>query len=131
MLSTLEKTVGRFIRAEGLFRSGRKLLLAISGGADSTALVHLLTALSRAGELDIDLQCVHFNHQLRGEDADEDERFVVELAEQLGLGVTVRRIDVHGHSNRNKLSIETSARYLRTEGLIALGGEQGRRTVVT
>lgn len=131
MLSKLEKKVGRFIRAEGLFRSGRNLLLAISGGADSTALVHLLTALRLAGELDIDLQCVHFNHQLRGEDADADERFVVELAEELGLGVTVRRIDVHGHANRNKLSIETSARCLRTEGLIALGVEQGRRTVVT
>ncbi len=131
MLSELEKTVGRFIQAEGLFDSGGRVLLAVSGGADSTALVHVLTGLREAGELEADFHCVHFNHQLRGGQADEDERFVVELAGQLGLGITVRTIDVRGFAKRGRLSIETAARQLRTEGLIEIAKEQGCSIVVT
>lgn len=74
----------------------------VSGGADSTALL----VLAASGELDIDdgrgrariarerLHVLHINHQLRGIAADEDERFVRELAESLGVPATVRRVNV-------------------------------------
>lgn len=78
------------------------VVLMVSGGADSTALL----VLAATGELDIDdgrgrariarerLHVLHVNHQLRGVDADADERFVRELSESLGVPVTVRRVDV-------------------------------------
>ena len=63
--------------------------VAVSGGADSVALLRLL--VEHAGNPR--LVVIHVNHQLRGADADEDERFVSELAESLGIGVFIRRRD--------------------------------------
>ena len=125
MLSTLERKVGQFIRAEGLFDSSEKVLLAISGGADSTALVHILAALQRTEPYAGKFHCVHLNHQLRAEQADCDERFVIALAASLGLKVTAERMDVRGFADRKKLSIETAARHLRIVNLIAIAKKQG------
>lgn len=78
------------------------VVLMVSGGADSTALL----VLAATGELDIDdgrgrariarerLHVLHINHRLRGAEADGDERFVCELSESLGIPTTVRRVDV-------------------------------------
>ncbi len=118
MRAGLEKKVGRFIKSEGLFDSGGKVLLAVSGGADSTALLYVMCALRAEGQLDPELVCAHINHQLRGVEADEDERFVRGQCEELEMPFVTRRIDVRGFARRNKLSTETAARKLRHEALL-------------
>ena len=62
---------------------GSRVAVAVSGGADSVCLLHVLREL--AGELEIDLSVAHFNHQLRGEESEQDERAVANLAASLGL----------------------------------------------
>ena len=118
MLNGFEKSLAKFIKANELFGSAEKILLAVSGGADSTALMYAMSALKANGLLDAMLFCAHINHQLRGAHADGDEDFVVSEAEKLGIPVIVKKVDVKTFAGENKLSIETAARQLRIEALI-------------
>ena len=118
MLLEFEKKLADFVRANGLLCSAEKILLAVSGGADSIALMYALHALKAEGILNTRLLCAHINHQLRGAEGDLDEEFVVTQATKLKLAVTTSRTDVRGFARLNKLSIETAARHLRMEALI-------------
>ncbi|MBN1392279.1 MAG: tRNA lysidine(34) synthetase TilS [Sedimentisphaerales bacterium] len=118
MLLEFEKKVAGFIKANGLFDSAGKILLAVSGGADSTALLYALCAIKEENILRGDILCAHINHQLRGSESDGDEDFVIAQAEKLGLAITTRRVDVREFADKNKLSIETAARKLRIESLL-------------
>jgi tRNA(Ile)-lysidine synthase len=126
MLLEFEKKVAGFIKANGLFGSADKILLAVSGGADSTALMYAMCAIKAenvpalplAGKLSGDILCAHINHQLRGPESDGDEAFVIAQADKLNLAITTKRLDVRGFARENKLSIETAARKLRIESLL-------------
>ncbi|MHC4228089.1 MAG: tRNA lysidine(34) synthetase TilS [Planctomycetota bacterium] len=131
MLSRLEKKVVDFIKANGLFDSAEKLLLAVSGGADSTALLYVMHALKAGNVLTGELVCAHTNHRLRAAESDMDQEFVVAQAAKLKLPVTTRRLDVRGSARRNKLSIETAARQLRIEALIDIAKESKCDAIVT
>lgn len=122
MPDRLEEIVAEFIRRQELFAGAERILLAVSGGADSIALVHLLAALKARGWIEPELVCAHINHQLRGPASDADERFVVEQANRLQVPVVARAIDVRGCAQTHGLSIETAARRLRLTNL----GEMAR-----
>jgi len=117
MPDPFEETVADFLRRHGLFAGAQRILLAVSGGADSTALVHVLAVLKAQGHVEPDLVCAHINHQLRGPDSDADEQFVVEQATGLGLPVIARSVDVQAYARTHGLSLETAARQLRLAGL--------------
>ena len=131
MLSEFENKVADFIKADVLCESADRILLAVSGGADSTALMYAMTALKAEGVLSAELMCAHINHQLRAEQAERDEDFVVAQAGELGLPVTTKRVDVRGFARRNKLSIETAARKLRFESLIDIAKANNCKWVAT
>ena len=103
--------VRRFVRQDDLIRPENRVLAAVSGGADSTALAHILRDLDRAGELRL-AGLVHFNHQLRAS-ADRDEQFVVQLAASLGVDALVDREDVAARARRERRSLEDAARAAR------------------
>ena len=125
MPDRLEGTVAEFIRRHGLFAGADRILLAVSGGADSIALVHVLVALKAQGWLEPDFVCAHINHQLRGPASDADERFVVEQANQLQVPVVARAVEVRGYAQAHRLSIETAARQLRLTNLGAMARGHG------
>jgi tRNA(Ile)-lysidine synthase len=75
MPDQLEVTVAEFIRRHGLFAGAGGILLAVSGGADSITLLHVLVALKTQGWIEPDLVYAHINHQLRGPASDADEQF--------------------------------------------------------
>ena len=81
-LDMIEK-VKKTIRKYDLLEKGERVVVALSGGPDSTALLKVLIRI--ATELDLELTVAHFNHGLRGAESDEDEQFSRELAESLGL----------------------------------------------
>ncbi|UCE50265.1 MAG: tRNA lysidine(34) synthetase TilS [Phycisphaerales bacterium] len=131
MLSEFERKVADFVKANGLVGSAQKLLLAVSGGADSTALIHTMHTLKAAGIFKCELLCAHLNHQLRGSDADLDEEFVAARTAKLKLPLITRSLDVRGHARREKLSIETAARELRIRALSRIAKANNCHAIVT
>jgi tRNA(Ile)-lysidine synthase len=87
------------------------VLVGVSGGPDSVALLDALAAL--APEFGWRLRVAHYNHRLRGRASDADERFVRGLAEHYGLPASVGSGDVRAFAATQKLSIEDAARRLR------------------
>jgi tRNA(Ile)-lysidine synthase len=110
-VAKLAQTVLRYIRKHELLKAGDRVAVAVSGGADSVALLRILDELR--SEVGIVLAAVHFNHQLRGADSDLDEQFVVKLAQQLGLELRCESGDVAAYAKEKHLSVETAARKLR------------------
>jgi tRNA(Ile)-lysidine synthase len=104
-----------FVRTRALLRPGERVLIGISGGADSTALALLLSPLRLPeGFLGLGLHLAHFNHQLRTEsEAEADIRFVRTLAERLNVPISHGKGDVRSFARRRHLSIEDAARRLR------------------
>jgi tRNA(Ile)-lysidine synthase len=131
MLTNLGNKVADFIKANELFQDAAGILLAVSGGADSIALLYVMHLLKKQGVISGNLCCAHINHRLRAEQADKDEEFVVEQAAKLGLSMTNRRIDVRVFARRNKISIETAAREIRIESLINIAAKNKCSHIVT
>jgi len=109
----LAQSVVSYIRKQDLMRPGDRVGVAVSGGADSVALLRLLVDLR--DELGVVLYVVHLNHQLRGAESDADERFVGELAETHGLEFFVESQEVKAFAIKKKLSLEAAAREIRYE----------------
>ena len=112
-----------------LLYAGDRVAVAVSGGADSVALLRVLLELRE--RLGLVLHVAHFNHQLRGEEADADERFVAELARQHDLPFFAGRADVRAHAETNKLSIEHAARELRYQWLLELAHNENLEPIAT
>ena len=110
-MHSLTERVLTHIRRHELLRAGDRVRVAVSGGIDSVALLRLLLELR--GELGIVLSVVHFNHKLRGEESEQDERFVAELARAHGLEFLCDSADVREYSSRESVSVEAAARELR------------------
>lgn len=88
MLDKVRKTIAR----HAMLERGGRLVVAVSGGPDSVALLKVLTML--AAEEELSLLVAHLNHGLRGEEADQEEEFVHRLSLGLGLECFSRKIDV-------------------------------------
>ena len=86
------RQVRQFVVHHQLFSPGDRLLVAVSGGADSVALLRLLMELR--DEFRLHLEVAHLGHGIRGEDAEVDARFVASLAEGFGLPFHCKTIDV-------------------------------------
>jgi tRNA(Ile)-lysidine synthase len=110
--SVLADRVLRTVRKHGLFGRGARVLVALSGGPDSVALVHILRELERDGELTL-AGTAHLNHQLRGADADADEQFCCALSAAVDLPVEIERADVRALAREQGRSVEDAARAVR------------------
>ncbi len=91
------------------------VVVAVSGGADSVALLRALHQLGYA------VTAAHLNHQLRGAESDADEAFVAELAGELGVPVKTKSVDVSALAERKKHSIEMTARQARHDFFAEFG----------
>jgi tRNA(Ile)-lysidine synthase len=99
------------ILAHGMIGKGESVLVAVSGGADSVALTHVLVSL--ASELSIRLALAHLNHGLRPQEAERDADFVAALADELDLPCHIDTVDVRSFQQQHKLSLEDAARRVR------------------
>ena len=107
----LAQTLLQQHRSHPIAAAGQRIGVAVSGGADSVALLCLLLELRE--RLGIVLSVVHFNHKLRGKASDADEQFVAGLATQHGLEFLVGREDIAAKSRRERANLEEVARESR------------------
>ena len=125
----LAQTALTYIRKHDLLRAGDRLGIAVSGGADSVALLRLMLELRQ--EIGLVLSIVHLNHQLRGAHSDGDEAFIRELAQKHGLALISERRDVRTYAAQKKVGIEAAARELRYELFERLLGIGTRDRIAT
>jgi tRNA(Ile)-lysidine synthase len=105
------KRVCETVSRHCMIRAGDRVGLGVSGGADSVAMLRIFAGLRT--KLGIFIYVLHFNHQLRGVDADEDERFVRALADQFEFAFVSGRANVAGEAKLERRNVEDAARRLR------------------
>jgi tRNA(Ile)-lysidine synthase len=107
----LEQSVLASIQSSRILEAGNRVGVAVSGGADSVALLRLLARLR--DDLGVTLAVVHFNHDLRGAESEGDAVFVADLAGALGLEFLIAREDVRAESRRQGWNLEDAGRRMR------------------
>lgn len=107
----MEEKVLNTIRRYHLLEGGGKVIVALSGGADSVALFHFLLHFS--AELGIDLAAAHFEHGLRGEESLKDAHYVEELCESNGIQLYMNNGRMNEKEKPSRLGVEAWARQLR------------------
>jgi tRNA(Ile)-lysidine synthase len=126
-VSEFLQRVAQAIHRRGLIARGRKLIVAVSGGADSMVLLHALHLLATQNRWQIII--AHFNHQLRGRASDGDEKLVRQTAAKLKLPFYVDCADVKSFAASAKLSVEMAARQCRHEFFARVARQSRANTI--
>ncbi|OLD61051.1 MAG: tRNA lysidine(34) synthetase TilS, partial [Armatimonadetes bacterium 13_1_40CM_3_65_7] len=124
LLDDVRRTIERF----GLLRPDNTVVVAVSGGADSVALLHLLADLRH--EYALVLRVAHLNHRLRP-DAGADAEFVRQTATNLAIPITVEEVDVSARAAAQKRSLEDAGRQARYEFFARVAGMTGAGCIAT
>jgi len=117
------------IKKNHLFSPGDHVLVAVSGGADSVSMLHVLHQLS--DELEIKVGVAHLNHKLRGKESDKDEEFVEQLAERLQIPFVRGIGHVQRMAGEQGISIEMAAREVRYDFFARAAKKAGANTIAT
>ena len=128
-LRRLEPILRRALRGPCMLPPGSTLLVAVSGGADSTALLVALASLAR--EFSLRIHSAHLHHGLRGADADDDLRHVRALCVRLGVPLEAARWDCVSRMRRRGLAGEAGLRTLRREFLLRAAQRAGAAAIAT
>ena len=105
------ETIREFIREHDMLVPGDRVIIGLSGGADSVSLLMILSELKK--ELNIELFAVHVHHGLRGKEADRDSAYAQELSENLGVPFVCVHANVAEYARVNGVSEEEAGRHLR------------------
>lgn len=125
-MTKLEKKLRASLRKLDVEKTDR-ILVAASGGADSTALLDALARWKKSEGLIV----AHLNHQLRGEESDADEAFVCAMAEQFSLPCFVDRKNIAAFASQKKKNLEAAARQIRYDFLLRVAQESQAQVIVT
>ena len=130
MSSEFIDKIREYMDSFGMLSPGRRVVVGVSGGADSVALLRVLCELRGSGEYgNLLLTAVHINHMIRGEEADRDEHFVQKLCEALGVELKVFRKDIPAMAREQHLTEEEAGRLFRYECFENEAGEAARIAV--
>jgi tRNA(Ile)-lysidine synthase len=119
--------VEAYIERHRLLEPGARVVVGVSGGPDSVTLLSVLHTLAAAH--DLQLHVAHLNHGIRGQDAEEDAAFVLNLAKVLGLPASIERADVPALASQEKLALEEAARRARYTFLCQVAQQIGARHI--
>jgi tRNA(Ile)-lysidine synthase len=125
-MELVRNKVLRFIREHALFKQGDTLVIAFSGGADSTALLDILAHLRGC---DLELVVAHLNHRLRGAESEADEHFACAAAARYGYPFALATVDVAALAEERGLSLEEAGREARYAFFRKVAGESAAAAV--
>lgn len=100
-----------YIRRNRLFAPGDRIIVALSGGADSVCLLVVLNELKKV--LEVELKALHVHHGLRGKEADRDSDYARKLSKDLGVAFSCVRVDAALYAKEHGMSVEEAGRHLR------------------
>lgn len=126
ILYRFEHEIRSAVETAGLV--GKRLVVAVSGGPDSLAMLYALHRIK--GDLNVTLHVGHLDHQLRGDDSAADGLFVAEISERLGIACTVETVDVLGFQRERRRSLEAAAREVRYGFLARIAKQVGADAIV-
>jgi tRNA(Ile)-lysidine synthase len=125
---SLVRRVAGMVRKTKLFQQGDRILVAVSGGPDSIALLSVLRALAPSWNLS--LWAVHFNYGFRGTESNEDARFVAHLCDRLEVTLVSEIIDLSEiRLSRRKRSLQEAAREARYTAMLRIGASLGANKI--
>jgi len=107
--------VQQAIRQYNMIFAGEQVTIALSGGADSVALLHILL------DLGYDVSAVHVNHNLRGEESNRDQEFVFDLCSRLNINLKIHSITIQQKKHQSLEEAAREVRYSLFEGKTATG----------
>lgn len=116
------------IERHGMLRKGDAVVVAVSGGCDSSALLDVLVKLREP--LGLHLLCAHVNHNLRGEESQRDEEFVRKTCLRLGVPFRLLSTDVAAYASERRLSTEEAGREIRYAFFEKCAGELGENAKI-
>ena len=119
---TKSEKAERFIRTHNMISSGDVVVAGVSGGADSMCLLFLLSELQE--KLEFKLKVIHVNHGIRGEEADEDEKYVVSICKEMGIPCEVVKSDIPKLAREKHLTEEEAGRIVRYEAFEKSGADR-------
>lgn len=109
----MKEKVKEIIKKYNLINTGDKIVLGVSGGPDSIAMLDILRQLK--SEMEFEIYVVHINHSIRGEDADEDEEYVKNYCRKYEIECFTKKIDVPTIARTEKIGTEEAGRKVRYE----------------
>lgn len=107
MIEKILKTLNDY----SMLGNAKRITVALSGGADSVALLNVLNSLKEI--FNFELTAAHFNHKIRGKEADRDENFCKDICKKIGVNIFIGTADVPAVSKEKKQSLELAARECR------------------
>ena len=122
------KAVKKVIEHHKMLENCGGVVAAVSGGCDSSVLLHVLWKLST--EMGFKILCAHINHNLRGSESDRDEAFVRSLCEKYGIECRVLSANVAEFAEKHRLSTEEAGRKLRYEFFEHCASELGENAKI-
>lgn len=126
-LDPLARQVQRFIETHRLLQPQQTVVIGVSGGPDSLALLSILKEL--APHLEISLHAAHLNHMLRGTEAEADAQFVRAICAEWGIPCSIDSVDVRAEAKARRLATEEAARQVRYAFLGRVAEEVGAAAV--
>lgn len=123
MSSNIYERIGIYCEKHRLFQKNNRVLVGLSGGADSVFLLYALKKLQ--SKWNLILHAVHINHGIRGVEALRDEKYAVEFAKSLGIECTVFRADIPSIAKREKRTEEEAGRIYRYQSFEELRQKLG------
>ena len=123
-LDRMKETISKY----GMLEPGEKVLVGISGGCDSSVLLHLMSFL--ATQWGLTLEAAHVNHNLRGPESLRDERFVRSMCREYGVKLHVMNANVHAYAEEHRLGEEEAGRELRYQYFEHCAKRMGKGTKI-
>ena len=125
IVTRFEREVREALEAAQL--TGRRLVVAVSGGPDSLALLYALRSIQH--DLSLAVHVAHLDHRLRGQDSAADAEFVAQTCAKLGIDYTVENVDVLAFRREHRMSLEEAAREVRYWFLVCVAERVGADAV--